>query len=101
MGNLLLIAKDKLNFNYFFIIKKKSLFLYYIKKLADMDALLILPKDKSELLFISELLKKIKVDTKILSAEQKEDLGLVQLMKKVDRNQKVSRANVMKKLSSK
>lgn len=66
-----------------------------------MDALLILPKDKSELLFISELLKKIKVDTKILSAEQKEGLGLVQLMKKVDRTQKVSRANVMKKLSSK
>lgn len=75
--------------------------MYYIKNLADMDALLILPKDKSELLFISELLKKIKVDTKILSAEQKEGLGLVQLMKKVDRTQKVSRANVMKKLSSK
>ncbi len=66
-----------------------------------MDALLIIPKDKTEMLFISELLKKIKVDTKILTVDQKEYLGLVQLMKKVDRTQKVSRDKVMNKLSSK
>ena len=65
-----------------------------------MTSILITPKNETELNFIHELLKRMKISGKLLSIEDKEDLGLASLMKKVDRAKKVSRATVMSKLKS-
>ena len=66
-----------------------------------METLLVSFTDKKELKLISDLLKKMKIEVKILSAEEREDIGLAKLMKKVDRTQKVSREQVMAKLGRK
>jgi hypothetical protein len=66
-----------------------------------MEALLVQVKDKSELKLISDLLKKMQIETKLLTEEQREDFGLIKLMKQADRTQKVSREQVMAKLGRK
>ncbi|MDD4150836.1 MAG: hypothetical protein PHE33_12495 [Bacteroidales bacterium] len=58
-------------------------------------------KDKAELKLLSEMLKKMRIPIKVLSAEEREDLGLIKLMKEVDRTKKVSRSKVMEKLGRK
>lgn len=63
-----------------------------------MESILITPKNRSDLKFIYELLNKLKLSPKVLSENDKEDLGLSLLMKEVDRTKKVSRDTVMKKL---
>lgn len=63
-----------------------------------MTTLLVMPKDEKELKLIQSLLEKMKVRNKILTPAQKEDLGLLLLMSKVNRSQKVSRSTVMRKL---
>jgi hypothetical protein len=64
-----------------------------------MNTIIINPKDKKEFEFVSELLKKLGVDAKVLSAEQKEDLGLSVLMKDADRSEFASEDEIMSKLS--
>jgi hypothetical protein len=66
-----------------------------------MEALLVSVKDKAELKLISDLLKKMQIETKLLTEEQREDFGLINLMKQADRTQKVSREKVMAKLGRK
>ena len=66
-----------------------------------MEALLVSVKDKAELKLISDLLKKMQIETKLLTEEQREDFGLIKLMKQADRTQKVSREKVMAKLGRK
>lgn len=66
-----------------------------------MDTLLVITKDKTELKFVSELLKRMQIEIKTLSPEEKEDLGLIKLMKEADRNEKVSREKIMTKLGRK
>jgi hypothetical protein len=66
-----------------------------------MDSIVITPKTESEFKFIRDLLKKIKVSARILSDEEKEDIGLLKAMKDADRNKKVSEELVMKKLAKK
>lgn len=66
-----------------------------------MEALLVQVKDRAELKLISDLLKKMQIETKLLTEEQREDLGLIKLMKQADRTQKVSREKVMAKLGRK
>ena len=66
-----------------------------------MEALLVQVKDKAELKLISDLLKKMQIEIKLLTEEQREDLGLIKLMKQADRSQKVSREKVMAKLGRK
>ena len=66
-----------------------------------MEALLVSVKDKAELKLISDLLKKMQIETKLLTEEQREDFGLIKLMKQVDRTQKISREKVMAKLGRK
>ena len=63
-----------------------------------MEALLVSVKDKAELKLISDLLKKMQIETKLLTEEQREDFGLIKLMKQADRTQKISREKVMAKL---
>ena len=66
-----------------------------------MEALLVTAKNKSDLEFVTSLLKRMKIDVKALSNEDQEDLGLLKLMKQVDRSEKVSREKVMSKLKGK
>ena len=66
-----------------------------------MKALVVKSKDESEMKFISDLLKKLRITTIEIDVEEIEDLGLSMLMKEADRNKKVSREVVMKKLKSK
>lgn len=63
-----------------------------------MSSLIISPKNIKELQFVRELLDKMKIRNKLLTAEEKEDLGLSVLMSKVDRNKKADRNTIMKKL---
>ena len=65
-----------------------------------MKSVLITPKNETELKFISALLKKLGVSSKIISAEEVEDAGLSLLMKEADRSEKVSRSTIMAKLKS-
>ena len=63
-----------------------------------MSSIVVNPKSQQELKFLSELLKKLGVDSKVLSDEDVEDLGLAVLMKDVDRSDSVSEDDIMKKL---
>ena len=63
-----------------------------------MNSVLITPKSQTELKFISDLLKKMQIESKILTDKQKEDMGMAFLMNQADRNKKVSRATIMKEL---
>lgn len=65
-----------------------------------MNTIIIQPKNRSELLLISSLLKKMNINSKVLSDEQKEDFGMVHFLKQADRSKKVSKASVMNKLKS-
>jgi len=73
-------------------------FPYIGKNKVDMETLIVTVKDKQELKFVSDMLKKMRIDAKILSEEEREDMGLVKLMKQADRSEKVSRDQVMKTL---
>jgi len=64
----------------------------------DMDKILITVKDKSEKEFISDLLKRMKIESKVLNLEEKEDIAFGEILSKIDRTQKVSRAMIMAKL---
>ncbi len=66
-----------------------------------MTTIVIDIKDNAELKLLSEMLKKMRISIKILSAEEREDLGLIKLMKETDRTKKVSRSKVMEKLGRK
>ena len=65
-----------------------------------MKALVIKPKNDSEFRFLSDLLKKLGVGSSSLTYEELEDIGLAKLMRKADKTKKVSRAEIMKKLST-
>jgi hypothetical protein len=66
-----------------------------------MKALLVQSSSDTEIKFISDLLKKLGVSSRLMNADEIEDYGMSVLMKEVDRNKKVSRETVMKKLKSK
>ncbi len=61
--------------------------------------LLVKPRTQGDLKLLSELLKKLKIESSLVDDEQLEDAGLTLLMKEADRSRKVSRDLIMKKLS--
>ncbi len=63
-----------------------------------MDTIIVQPSSRQEQQQLTSLFKRMGVKAKLLSEEDKEDLGLAGLMRKTDRKQKVSKADVMKKL---
>ena len=63
-----------------------------------MESILITPSTQEEFSLITHLLVRMKIKSKILSLEEKEDYGLSIMMSQVDREKKVSRDSVMKKL---
>jgi hypothetical protein len=65
-----------------------------------MSSIVVSPKSQKELQFISELLSKLGVRSKVLSDEELEDLGLAVMMKDVDRSEVVSEDEIMKKLKA-
>jgi hypothetical protein len=66
-----------------------------------MTSMVITPRNKSEMKLVSDLLKKMQIQTQLVSEEIQEDLGLALMMKEVDRNEKVSEESVMSKLRRK
>jgi hypothetical protein len=64
-----------------------------------MSSIVINPKNEEELQFVTALLKKLGVASKVLSDEEQEDLGLGLLMKDVDRSDLASEDEVLSKLS--
>ena len=65
-----------------------------------MKALVITPKNDNEFKFISDLLEKLGVGSSALSQEELEDIGMSKLLRGIDKSRKVSRAEIMKKLSA-
>ena len=63
-----------------------------------MKAVLINPKDNSELKFVTDLLKKLGIRTLSIDPDELEDLAMSRLLKKVDKTKKASKAEIMKKL---
>ncbi len=64
-----------------------------------MLSLLVTPKNLRELRLLKDLLSKMNVSNHEVSLEQKEDLAFAVMMKDVNRNKKVSRETIMKKLN--
>ncbi|MES2809695.1 MAG: hypothetical protein V4619_13780 [Bacteroidota bacterium] len=65
-----------------------------------MESIVINPKTKDEAKFIADLLERMNISSKVISDEEKEDMGLLLMMKEADLNDRVSRDEVMKKLAS-
>ena len=65
-----------------------------------MESIIISPKTQDEVKLIQDLLDKMNISSTIITDEEKEDMGLLAMMKEADRNDKVSREAVMKKLNS-
>ncbi len=63
-----------------------------------MKTMVIKIKDEAELSLLSGMLKKMRIQSKILTEDELEDIGMGELMLKVDRSEKVSRELVMSKL---
>jgi len=65
-----------------------------------MESIVVNPKTIDEVKFITTLLEKMNISSKVITDEEKEDIGLIMMMKEIDRSDKVSREEVMKKLNS-
>jgi hypothetical protein len=63
-----------------------------------MSSIVINPKDSNEFNFIKSLLEKLGVESRVLSDEDIEDLGMSVLMKDVDKSDRVPESEVIKKL---
>lgn len=66
-----------------------------------MEIIIVNAKNKTELQLISDILKKMRVGMRVLTIEEREDLGLIKLMKEADRIKTVSREKIMEKLGRK
>ena len=65
-----------------------------------MKAIVVTPKNDSEFKFLSDLLKKLGINSASLSYEDLEDIGMSKLLRDVDKTKKASRTEIMRKLSS-
>ncbi|MGB4775850.1 MAG: hypothetical protein WBP45_11800 [Daejeonella sp.] len=63
-----------------------------------METIIVSPKTKAEFKLLTDILHKMKIAAKVLTDEQKEDIGLGMMMKEADRGKKVSREIIMKTL---
>lgn len=64
-----------------------------------MKTIVIQLEDDADVQLISGLLKKMRIRSKVLTSDEMEDVGLGEMMLKVDRSEKVSREQIMNKLS--
>jgi hypothetical protein len=65
-----------------------------------MESIIISPKNRNESKLITDMLERMKIESKTLTDEEKEYIGLAMMMTEVDRNDKVSFEEVKKKLTS-
>ncbi|MGE0589303.1 MAG: hypothetical protein AB7O48_12070 [Cyclobacteriaceae bacterium] len=63
-----------------------------------MSSIVVSPKNNDELKFLTQLLTKLGIDSKVLSDEDAEDIGLSILMKDVNLNDTSDEAEIMRKL---
>jgi len=64
-----------------------------------MKAIVVTPKNDDEFRFVADLLKKLGIGSSTLSKAQIEDLGMLKLLNNVDKSKRVSRGEIMKKLT--
>ncbi len=65
-----------------------------------MDALIIKSNDKRELALIKELVQKMGLESKSLTAEEMEDIGMSIMLNEVDRTKRVPEEEIMEILDS-
>jgi hypothetical protein len=65
-----------------------------------MNSFIVSPKNLSEFYFLKEYFNLNNIKSSIINTEEKEDLALFEFMKESDRNNKVSREEVMELLSA-
>lgn len=65
-----------------------------------MEVAIVQSEDKANLKLLAEVARKMGIHFKVLTEEQKEDIGMGLLMKEADRSQKVSEEEIMRKLNS-
>ena len=65
-----------------------------------MKAIVVTPKSDNEFKFVADLLKKLGIGTSILTKSEIEDIGMLKLMNNVDKSKRVSRTEIMKKLTA-
>ena len=63
-----------------------------------MPSILIHPASDEELTLLTALFKKMSIAARVLSDEEKEDLGLGLMMREAEKSPRVSRESVMRKL---
>jgi len=66
-----------------------------------METLVISSNSKKDLTLISELAKKLGLNSIIMTEEEREEIGLLKAMLDADRNEKVSRESIMEILEKK
>ncbi|MFA5781298.1 MAG: hypothetical protein WC868_03415 [Bacteroidales bacterium] len=66
-----------------------------------MNTIVVRTKTISEFNLLKELLKKMRITSKVLTEEEKEDIGLLKLMQEADRTEKVPKDTVIAKLRKK
>lgn len=66
-----------------------------------MSTFIVTTKTKEDEALLAQLLKKLHFKAKVLSDEEKEDMGLAHYMKEVDRSEVVSKDSIMAKLGRK
>jgi len=65
-----------------------------------MKAIVVTPKSDNEFKFVADLLKKLGIGTSTLTKSEIEDIGMLRLMKNADKSKRVSRTEIMKKLTA-
>ena len=90
-------CKTKISFRNPSMKTAKRIFFIFAKTIF-MSAILVQTKNENDLQFISSLLKRMKVKTKVMDDEELEDLGLSVLIRDVDRTKKISEESVLRKL---
>lgn len=60
-----------------------------------MESLIVTPADEEELALVKAVLKKMNLKTRVITDEEKEDMGLAYLMSQADRSRTISRQEVM------
>ena len=65
-----------------------------------MNSIVINPKSSEEAKRVTELLEQMNIASKVITDEEKEDLGLLLMMTQSDRAEKVSRDEIMNSLKS-
>ena len=63
-----------------------------------MQSIIIEPKNKKELVFISEMLKRMDIKAKYLTEDEKEDIALGKAIDEGMKTRNVSKATILKSL---